>query len=222
MKNSYLISAIVIVAVLLGVFLRSTKTEAPIIVSSESAKSISAVSDGSYELSISDSFISWEGEYLTSLSEKGTFKLSSGNLVVEGGLITSGEFTIDMNSIESIPYKDMLVNHLKSKDFFEVETYPTAKFVLKKMIPSSEEGAKIGRFVIAGDLTIKGITQPVSFIVTMTQDGKVLGATASFAINRADWEVKYNSPTFFKDLGDKIIRDAVSVGLDLKAVMVLQ
>jgi polyisoprenoid-binding protein YceI len=156
------------------------------------------------------------------LSEKGSVRLKSGEVTVVQGLITDGEFVIDMNTIESTPHKDRLVAHLKSDDFFGVESYPIATFKLKSMAATSELGAKEGRYVIAGNLTVKGITKPISFTTTLKPDGDSLSGSASFAINRADWEVKYNSSTFFKDLGDKIIRDAVTIGLDLKAERVIQ
>lgn len=223
MKNSYLIAGLIIVVVLLGVFLRSQKTEAPVTDEKKSETGVvTALVDGTYKLDNKNSVISWEGEFVNGFSEKGTLKLTSGEFGVKDGLITSGQFEIDMNSIDSIPHKDRLVAHLKSADFFETETYPTAKFILKKMMASSEEGAKVGRYIIAGDLIMKGITKPVSFTTTLSSTQNGLSATASFAINRADWAVKYNSATFFKDLGDKIIRDAVTIGLDLKAVMVIQ
>ena len=223
MKNSYLIAGVILVVIILGVVLRGNKTEAPVAQPDGAENKVSGpLVDGSYNLQASSSVISWEGEYLTGLTENGTVKLSSGEFVIQNGLITSGEFIIDMDTIESIPHKDMLVTHLKADDFFGVKTYPTAKFIFKKMIPSSEEGAKVGRYVIAGDLLVRGITQPISFTTTLRSDRNELEATASFAINRADWEVKYNSASSFKDFGDKIIRDAVTIGLDLKGVKVIQ
>ncbi len=81
---------------------------------------------------------------------------------------------------------------------------------------------EVGRFVIGGDLTIKGITKPVSFISTITTLENEVFAKGSFAINRADWDVKFGSTSFFKDLGDKAIRDAVEIRLDLKGVKVIQ
>lgn len=221
MTNSYLIAGLIIVVVVLGVVLRSNRIEAPISrVSEEDNKGVFL--DGRYNLQASSSVVSWEGEYLAGLSENGTVRLSSGEFVIKDGVITSGEFIMDMSTIESIPHKDILVTQLKGDDFFGVQSYPTAKFVFKKMIPSSVEGAKIGRFVIAGDLTVRGIVKPISFTTTLKNEGDSLSATTSFAINRADWEIKYNSPTFFQNLGDKVIRDAVIIGLDLKAVRVLQ
>lgn len=223
MKN-YIIAGVVLVIVILGFVFMGNKTEAPLQQNENTEQGVvAALSDGQYRLNTEASAISWQGEYLTGLTEQGTVKLESGEVTVEGGLITGGEFTIDMSTIESEPHKEKLVSHLKSDDFFGVETNPTAKFVFKSMTPTSAEGAKTGRFVVAGDLTVKGITKPISFMTTLSTPSEgTLKATSELAINRADWEIKYNSASFFSDLGDKIIRDAVSIGLDLQAEKVIQ
>lgn len=222
MKNSYIVvGAIILIAALVFIF-NSKKTEAPV-EQLEGTNQPVAINSGEYKLDIEKSSLGWKGEFVTGMSEEGTVKLSSGSVVVENGAINSGEFVIDMNTIESIPLKEKLVAHLKNDDFFSVNKYPTAKFVLKTFAPSSDEGVKVGRYVISGNLTVRGIEKPISFMATVlpTEDGG-LTATGSFAINRADWQVKYNSSSFFTNLGDKIIRDAVEITLDLKAQKVIQ
>lgn len=225
MKNSYFAAGVIVVVAVLGFILAGKKTEAPVQAVPDSVRDSGSIvfADGSYSLDLLGSTISWEGEKLVGKKEKGIIKFKSGEFVVENGVITGGEFVIDMNSIDSTPHIDMLVEHLKSEEFFSTETYPTAKFLLKKMIPTSEEGSKVGRYVFAGDLTIKNITLPISFTANIkSQDENTLISSASFAINRADWEIKYGSPTFFNNLRDNIIRDAVIIGLDLKAQKVIQ
>jgi polyisoprenoid-binding protein YceI len=227
MNNSYIVAGVIVLAAILGFVLASKKTEAPVaLVPNNNATSTEVVfSDGTYKLDISSSQVLWQGEFLTGLKENGTVKFQSGDFELENSIIKSGQFVVDMNTIDSTPFKERLVNHLKNDDFFSVEKYPTSTFVLKSMAPSSENGAKMGRYVLAGDLTIRGITKPISLIATITQDPAnpdILIAKSSMAINRADWEIKYNSATFFQNLGDKIIRDAVVLELDLKAQKVLQ
>jgi polyisoprenoid-binding protein YceI len=221
MNNSYIVAAVIVLVAIIALVANSKKSEAPITTINQNATG-TPITLGSYKLDAEKSVLSWKGEFVTGFAEVGTLKLQSGevNLLADGGV--SGEFVIDMNTIESIPRKDMLVNHLKNEDFFEVATYPTAIFVLKTMEPTSEEGARTGRFVLGGDLTIKGKTLPISFIATFAEDVNSLSAVATFAINRADWEVKYNSSKFFSGLGDKVIRDAVEITLDLKGVKVIQ
>jgi len=201
------------------------KTEAPVIVEDNQQNTeVGSVllTDGTYKIDISSSVISWEGERITGAKEQGTVMLETGEVAVTEGQIANGKFVINMETITSEPFVERLVNHLKSDDFFKVDSFKTAEFNLKGINPTSEEGAKMGRYVIAGDLTIKGITKPISFTATVNSVENSINAKASFAINRADWEIKYQSPTFFQNLGDKVIRDAITIGLDLKADKVIQ
>lgn len=223
MKNSYLIGGIVVLVVLIGFIFASRKSEAPIQERQEEKVSNPVFSDGDYIVDTSSaSIIHWEAEYLTGKTENGIIKFKSGTISVKEGLMVDSELILDMENIESDTHQDSLVNLLKSPEVLDAEKFPTAKFVLKKIQPTSPEGAKAGRYVFAGDLTIKGITKPISLIATVVGNQNSLNLTASFAINRADWEIKYNSPSFFHDLGDEMIRDGVIIKLDLKGEKVIQ
>lgn len=222
MKNPYIIAGVIVVLAIFGFVFWGKKTEAPLNQENNQNDKGIFLEDGQYEINRELSKIYWEGEYLTGLKEKGSLSLLSGQFYVSSSTITQGEFIIDMNSISSDPENEGLVNHLRSSDFFDVEKYPVATFILKKIMPTSEGGAKLGRYVFAGDLIIKGITQPISFVATISSGKNSAEAKASFALNRADWEIKYNSPSFFSDLGDKIIRDAFVVELDFVANKVIQ
>lgn len=222
MKNSYLIAGAIVIVIALFFVFSGRKSEAPVEESVVTEEAITVLIAGDYRLNTEESFVSWEGEYLTGLKEQGTVKLQSGNLTVSDGSIVGGEFVVDLNTITSEPYIERLVNHLKSDDFFGVETYPTAKFVLKTFEPTTGDGSSLGRYVIAGDMTIRDITLPISIIATVTEEDDTLIAKSSFALNRADWEIKYNSASFFSNLGDRVIRDAIVIGLDLKAQKVIE
>ena len=229
MKNTYIIAGLVVV-VAVAAFAFSRETKAPVeekVLNQEnvatSTTTISTVDKGSYDIDTQASVITWHGEKIVGGGHTGTIKLSSGNFAIAENGAVSGEFTIDMNTIESDENIADLEKHLRSDDFFGVATYPTGKFTLKSVAASSEAGAAAGRYVFSGDLTLRGITKPVSFTATLDSDeaGNIY-AKGSFAINRADWEVKFGSSSFFKDLGDKVIRDAVTIGLDLKGKKVIQ
>ena len=221
MKNSYIIAGTVVLIVILGFIFANKDVEAPIENLEENISSVT-FSDGLYELNISSSTLSWSGSYLKGITEEGTVNITSGNLIVSENKVKEGNFLIDMNSIKSIPHKDKLVEHLKSEDFFDVAKFPTADFVLKGIISSNENSSEVKPSIINGDLTVKGITRPISFFATITGDENNLYARASFSINRTDWDIRYNSQTFFGDLGDKIINDIVTIKLDLNAQKMIQ
>lgn len=101
------------------------------------------------------------------------------------------EFTAEANSINTgVEPRD---NHLKSADFFEVEKYPTLKFVSTEF----KKGRK-DKYTLKGNLTIKDVTKPVTFEVkyggeTKDQQGNPkIGFTAKTTINRFDYNVAYD------------------------------
>lgn len=162
------------------------------------------------KVNVKDSTVKWVGEKVTG-SHNGTIDLKSGYLDVEGDKITGGEFVIDMTSLVSTDLegesKGKLEGHLKSDDFFGVANHPEAKLVINTA--SKKSGNTYG---VVGDLTIKGITNPVTF--DMDYDGKT--ASADLTIDRTKYEVRYGSGSFFDNLGDKTIYDEFEISVDLK------
>jgi polyisoprenoid-binding protein YceI len=149
----------------------------------------------------------------------GTVAIKSGSITLEKGMPKSGEFAVDLATItnldiSSAEFRTKLETHLKSEDFFNVAKFPEA--TLK--ITGAKAGAN-GEFACNADLTIKGITKPVTFNAKIKEEGKTAKATAQIIINRLDWDIKYNSGKFFdvKKLGDKMIYDDVTFDLDLVA-----
>jgi len=136
----------------------------------------------------------------------GKVPLKSATLVEEKGMIKSGEFVIEIGkmSVEDIQgeWADKLKAHLISPDFFNVEKFPTATLKVK-----SVKGSKV-----TADLTIKGKTNTVTFDA-VKKDGAYTG---KLEFDRTKFDMVYNSGNFFKDLGDKVIEDKVTV--DFKVV----
>ena len=120
------------------------------------------------------------------------------------GKLTGGEFEVDMTSLISTDlegeYKGKLEGHLKSDDFFGVENHPSSTLVFTNS------------YEVKGDLTIKGITKPVTFDVSVYGSK----ATATLKVDRAQYNVKYGSGSFFDDLGDKTIYDEFDLVVDLE------
>ena len=109
-----------------------------------------------------------------------------------------------------------LVDHLKSDDFFSVEKFPQATFVSTgfERNENSNSGAD---YIVTGDLTIKGITNPVSFPVNIEVGNGQLTATGTAVLDRTKWDVKYGSGSIFKGLGDKMIYDEFEITFNLVA-----
>ena len=97
--------------------------------------------------------------------------------------------------------------HLKSDDFFGTEAHPTAQLVITQVGVDAAGG-----YQVTGDLTIKGITQPVSFPMTVADNT----AKASLKIDRTLYDIRYGSNNFFENLGDKAINNEFDLEVTLQ------
>ena len=150
-------------------------------------------------------------------AHNGTVALKSGGLLVENGKLTNGEFVIDMSTIVclDIPVDNegnaKLVGHLSNEDFFDVATYPTSSFV----ITSIKEVE--GKLAVTGNLQIKDVTKSITIPATIsTENGVTVFTSETFNVDRADFNVKYGSKSFFDDLQDKFIDDIMTFSFVVK------
>ena len=162
------------------------------------------------EVNAEKSKVTWKGYKVTG-SHYGTINLQSGSLMFNGDKLTGGEFTVDMTSINTTDlegeYKGKLDGHLKSDDFFGVANHPTATLVFTKVKASGKNS-----YEVTGDLTIKSITKPVTFEVSVYGSK----ATANVKVDRSEYNVRYGSGSFFDNLGDKTIYDEFDLVVDLE------
>lgn len=173
-----------------------------------------------YKVNVEKSSLRWTGYYLFSFSEhNGTIALSEGEIKVSTEEIISGFFDIDMKSIRNLDIPDGggkdLENHLMSDDFFSVDKFPTARFEIAKVEKIKEPQHGGPNYDVTGNLTIKGITNSLTFpaLITFAEDG--LEAKAKLKIDRTKWNVRYNSGKFFSEIGDGAISDAIGMEIHL-------
>ena len=158
-----------------------------------------------WNVDVVHSSVKFTVEHLVISEVEGMFKTFHGSMTSSNPDFTGStvEFTVDVNSISTD--NEMRDTHLKSDDFFGVATYPTAELVLTKV-----EGTNF-----SGNLTIKGITNPVSFTATSSKDGKSTVYKGTLTIDRSKYNVKYGSKSFFDNLGDKVINDEFTLDFNL-------
>ena len=181
--------------------------------SESSNDTVLQVSDAIYTINPDQSIIVWTGREVTTSKHFGNIYFASGQFEVKSGLISSGEFVVDMTTIDNqdLPEdrRPRLEAHLKSDDFFSVESHPTALL----SILSSESVAE-GKWLVSGELTIKTFTHPVEFEMLNSNDGW----KANLVFDRSKYEVKFRSGTFFENLGDKLIYDDIELAINLKTL----
>ncbi|MDX5419388.1 MAG: YceI family protein [Hymenobacteraceae bacterium] len=176
-----------------------------------------------YNVETAASEVKWHAKKMTG-EHMGNISLKSGQLNVDKNKVTGGTFVIDMTSLTVTDIKDegmngKLVGHLKSDDFFGVDKHPTATFNITEVSPIAKAAAGQPNYNVKGNLTIKGITNPVTFPATITVKDGVATAKADVTVDRTKYDIRYRSSNFFENLGDKAIYDEFTVSLNVKAKM---
>jgi polyisoprenoid-binding protein YceI len=165
---------------------------------------------GTWNIDASHSEVGFTVRHLMS-KVRGQFTAFEGSLTTGDSLeSTRATATIDLNSIDT---RDSQRDaHLRSADFFDVETYGQMTFTT-----TSFDGS-----VARGELSLKGVTKPVELDVEFLGIGQDpwgnqrLGFEATTTINRKDWNVDFNIPL---DGGKVLIGDKVTVHLAVEAVL---
>jgi polyisoprenoid-binding protein YceI len=108
-------------------------------------------------------------------------------------------------------------NHLRSPDFFDVANHPTMRFVSTRVAAESAT-----RFQVAGNLTMRGVTRPVTLTVetlggaVRDMEGKQrTGGTAVATINRKDWGLTWNQAL---ELGGMLVGEDVTLTIEIEAI----
>jgi polyisoprenoid-binding protein YceI len=121
--------------------------------------------------------------------------------------------TIDAASIDTD--NERRDNHLRSADFFAADSHPTLTFQSTRVEPAGE-----GRINVTGDLSIRGVTRPVVFAVTLEgaalgEGGRpITGWTAEATIDRMDYGLRWNRLT---EAGGWVVADEVRILLEVEA-----
>jgi len=153
--------------------------------------------------------LNWLGEKILG-QHTGTIQLKNGWINWDNNKIVSGEFIIDMKTIKDDDSNARLEGHLRSDDFFGVDKFPEAKLVI-----TGSDAFDKGTAMIKGDLTIKGITNPLEFRATVQKKDEGTWFFANIIIDRSKYNVRYGSGSFFSNLGDQTIYDEFKVKVSL-------
>ncbi len=153
------------------------------------------VTAGTYKVDTNHTQVTWSVNHLGFSMLAGQFGASGGQAVIDPARPSAAkvDVTFDVRelSVTSAPF----ATHLKSKDFFDVAAHPTARFVSRSVAVRGD------RAVVTGDLTIKGITRPVTLNATFVGAGPNprskktnFGFRATGVINRSDFGLGMAAP----------------------------
>jgi polyisoprenoid-binding protein YceI len=176
--------------------------------------SINDLTPGTWNLDPSHTTVSFVGRHLMITKVRGRFSAVAGTVTIaEDRLDSKVEATIDMASVDT--RDESRDAHLRGEDFFDVETHPTMTF-------SSTEVRRDGDdFELVGDLTIKGVTKPVTLALEFDGvsgdpwGGTRAGFTAKGEINRKDWGLEWNVAL---ETGGVLVSEKIKIELDVQVV----
>ena len=174
--------------------------------------------EGWLEIDLVESRVEWTGRNLLN-KHYGQIGLKGGKLHFVQGELAGGELALDMaamtcQDLAGDPLHDVLIAHLKSDDFFDVELYPEARFAITSTERAVNATPGAPNLMVRGELTLKRTTRPVEFLATagVTPEGKA-AAQAAFAIDRTLWDVLYGSGKYFRHLGGHLVNDLIEIQL---------
>jgi len=188
------------------------------------AQEVQAVVEATEYTVAEGSYLKWRGFKTYVASEHiGTIGVQSGTFAMAGDQLVGGKITIDMNSIANVDIEDegkrgYLEGHLKSQDFFFVESFPTAVF---EVVEVREEATDATPYVVKGNLTIRGITNSIEFPANVfVEEGSVRLEAPAFSIDRTKWNVKYHDSddaTIAETLKEDLIDHSIELTINVVA-----
>jgi polyisoprenoid-binding protein YceI len=164
-----------------------------------------------FEIESAQSNIEWVGRKVTG-SHNGTIAIKKGELILADGQLVGGKFIVDTTSIKILDITDPATNaqfagHLASDDFFSTKEFPEATLEILSVAGNH----------IVGNLTIKDITNAISFDAEVNVSGDLVRATAELVVDRTKYEMKFRSGNFFLNLGDTLIYNEFELNVNVIA-----
>jgi polyisoprenoid-binding protein YceI len=175
---------------------------------------LAALTPGTWAIDPTHSTVSFVARHLMISKVRGTFDDFTAEISIgEDPLASSITAEVQMVSVNT--GNEDRDNHLRTNDFFDVANFPTMKLVSTGFAGSGDT------FTMNADLTIRGVTKPVTFELEFSGvggdpwGGTRAGFTATTTINRKDFGVEWNAPL---ETGGVMLGDKVQIELDVQLV----
>lgn len=147
----------------------------------------------------------------------GSFTKFSGAVVYDAEKPESSSATVEIDASTINTNNSMRDGDLKGEEFFDVEKFPTIKFVSTKVVKTADN-----QLSVEGTLTMRGVTKPVTLAVTFLGSGPGFngemraGFDASTRINRKDYGILWNKTL---DQGGTMLGDDVDIKIGIEGVI---
>jgi len=208
----------------LGLFVTSCNSEKAAEATTGEAQKVTANNGAETVALDSGSTVAWRGfktyvqdEHLGTVNvQEGTFEIAEGKLV--GGTITMDMTSIICTDIGNERKRGYLERHLKSQDFFFVDSFPTAVFEIVEVLDPSE-ATKYS--TVTGNLTLRGTTNSITFPAEISVgESGVKFMAPTFSIDRTLWGAKFHDrddATIAESLKDDLIDHSIELTIKVKA-----
>lgn len=152
------------------------------------------VQAGTYKLDASHGKITWSVKHLGFSTYVGQFTNVSADLTLDPANPSASTLSATVPIADVSPDSDGLKNHLQTPDFFDAAQFPTATFKATAIVVDKDDASQAD---VTGDLTIRGVTRPVTLEVQFNQAGPSMGGAyrvgfdGETTIKRSDFGVSY-------------------------------
>jgi len=177
---------------------------------------LAALTPGAWKVDASHSTVGFTVRHMMVAKVRGHFADFEADITIdEDKLLSSVAATVQVASITT--GDEGRDGHLRSADFFEVDSHPTMTFTSTSVESDGDE------YTLNGDLTVHGVTKPVSFelefdgVANDPWGGTRVGFTALTEISRKDFGLEWNAAL---EAGGVVVGDKVKIQLDIEAVKV--
>ena len=163
----------------------------------------------------SHSTVEFVAKHMMITTVKGRFAELEGTIVADEDNVADSTVEVTMQAASIDTRSEQRDGHLRSADFLDVENYPTVTFRSTRV-----EGTK-DEFKLTGDLTIRGVTRPITLDVTFEGEGKDPwgGTRASFSakgkFDRRDFGLTWNVAL---ETGGILVSNEVKINIEAQVV----
>jgi len=167
-----------------------------------------------WTLDTAHSVVEFSVKHMMFATAKGRFSEFSGQIALDNEHVENSSVTVEINAASIDTRDEKRDAHLKSADFFDVETYPTITFTSTKVEAVGDD------LKITGDLTLHGVTRPVVLEAEFNGKGanpwgqQVISYSATTKINRKDFGLNWNAAL---ESGGVLVSDEVKISIEIEA-----
>jgi len=171
---------------------------------------------GDYQIDPAHTRLGFVARHAMVTKVRGTFREVEGTIHLDAQDPTRSSAQVRVNVASLTTEQDQRDGHLRGPDFFDVEQFPEITFT-----STSAEVVDEDTYRLTGDLTVKGVTKPVTLDIAYGGSAKDpfgnlrAGFEAEATVNRKDWGLTWNAAL---ETGGFLVSDKVKLELDVSAI----